>query len=263
MNRQKFDVNKFRIASPCPVGWENMNGDARKRFCDSCQLNVYNIAEMTEAEVENLISGNKERICARLYKRADGTVLTRDCPVGVHTRRKRISRFAGAILAAIIGMFSVAFGQSGSKSKKDKECKIVAPAKIFRTETKKDLNIAKGVVKDPAGALVPGATITIKNNQSGKELQTESDDKGEYEFPPMPSGDYSVKIEASGFKTYEIKNFTFNKNEELKIDFILKPDKETEIVGILDSGEPYIDMSKTSLDFNISRDRFFGRPYNE
>ena len=43
MNKQTFDINKLRIASPCPVGWETMKGDARTRHCDLCQLNVYNV----------------------------------------------------------------------------------------------------------------------------------------------------------------------------------------------------------------------------
>jgi len=40
-------LNRLRIASPCPTAWEQMAGDDRVRFCDPCNLHVYNIGQMT------------------------------------------------------------------------------------------------------------------------------------------------------------------------------------------------------------------------
>ena len=73
---------RLEIATPCPASWDDMEGDERVRFCPECELNVYNIASMTEAEALALIKEREGRLCVRLYKREDGTVLTRDCPVG-------------------------------------------------------------------------------------------------------------------------------------------------------------------------------------
>jgi hypothetical protein len=111
MIKQNFHIDKLRVASPCSVGWEEMTGDECIRHCNSCQLNIYNIAEMTEAEVKNLISSYEGRLCIRLYKRADGTVLTKDCPVGIRAYQKKAAHFAGAALATIFGLFSISFGQ--------------------------------------------------------------------------------------------------------------------------------------------------------
>ena len=120
MSEKKFDINKLRIASPCPISWEVMKGDDRARFCDSCQLNVFNVSEMTESEVRGLVSKfGKDRLCIKLYKRTDGTVLTRDCPVGLRTIRQRAFSLAGASLAAIISLFSI----SQAQSKKEKRAK--------------------------------------------------------------------------------------------------------------------------------------------
>jgi len=52
-------------------------------------LNVYNFAEMTRDEVRDLLARTEGRVCARLYRRADGTVLTRDCPTGLRALRRR------------------------------------------------------------------------------------------------------------------------------------------------------------------------------
>ena len=111
MKTEKFDVNKLRVASPCSVGWGNMAGGESKRFCDLCSLNVYNVSEMSTAEVQDLITESEGHICMRLYKRIDGTVITKDCPVGFRAYQKRLARLAGVALSAILSLFSVSYGQ--------------------------------------------------------------------------------------------------------------------------------------------------------
>jgi hypothetical protein len=86
------------IASPCSASWDDMVGDDRVRFCGSCEKNVYNIAAMVAAEAERLLVEHEGNVCVRLYRRADGTVLTADCPVGV--RRKRVKRAIAAVAGA-------------------------------------------------------------------------------------------------------------------------------------------------------------------
>src|SRR3954467_13496067 len=74
-------LSHLRIASPCPADWEKMVGDERVRHCAECNLNVYNLSAMTERQVQELIAGSRgKRLCTRIYRRADGTVLTQDCP---------------------------------------------------------------------------------------------------------------------------------------------------------------------------------------
>jgi hypothetical protein len=70
MNQPKDFLERMRLASPCNVGWENMAGDDRTRFCDQCSLHVYNISRMTRDEVASLVKNTEGRICARLYRRA-------------------------------------------------------------------------------------------------------------------------------------------------------------------------------------------------
>jgi hypothetical protein len=104
------------VASPCSASWQGMSGDDRKRFCGKCEKNVYNLSAMTAEEAEAFLRENEGAdVCIRLYKRADGTVLTSDCPVGV--RRKRVARIAavavgaGALAAAGAALLSVATKQ--------------------------------------------------------------------------------------------------------------------------------------------------------
>lgn len=96
---------KLDVASPCGQSWERMSGDDRVRFCSACRLNVYNLSALTEAELRALVERTEGRLCGRFYQRPDGTVLTRDCPVGV---RRRVIR--GLALVAGLVVFAVTVG---------------------------------------------------------------------------------------------------------------------------------------------------------
>jgi hypothetical protein len=98
-------LEDVRIAKHCPASWVTMKGDDRVRFCGVCQLNVYNLSNMTRAGAEALISGaGGQRVCVRLYRRVDGTFLTQDCPVGVFAVLRRQARTAAVWFAVALGL---------------------------------------------------------------------------------------------------------------------------------------------------------------
>jgi hypothetical protein len=116
MTDGKFDLQKLQVASPCYERWDQMKGDDRVRHCASCKLNVYNVRAMTTAEVQELVERKTGRLCLRLYRRWDGTVLTRDCPVGVARVRMRVAAaIATAAAFAAVLLFPV-LTRLGSKS---------------------------------------------------------------------------------------------------------------------------------------------------
>ena len=96
-----------------------MIGDDRKRYCGECKLNVYNLSGMSRAEAENLILNAEGRLCARFYRRADGSILTKDCPVGWAAIKRRVSRMAAAAFALLVGLLSgLGFAAFFSQTKK-------------------------------------------------------------------------------------------------------------------------------------------------
>src|SRR5215470_16980060 len=116
---RKFDnpLDNIRVASPCPANWDEMLGTDRKRYCGECKLNVYNLSDMTRAEAERLLTESEGRLCVRYYRRADGTVLTRDCPVGWRAVKARVSRVATAAFSIMAGLFGGIFVFSFFKEK--------------------------------------------------------------------------------------------------------------------------------------------------
>jgi hypothetical protein len=83
-----------------------MRGDERVRFCAQCSLNVYNLSDMTRREAEGLLALSEGRLCVRFYRRSDGTILTRNCPVGLRAIKRRVSKTASATLSALVGFFT-------------------------------------------------------------------------------------------------------------------------------------------------------------
>lgn len=98
-------LNDLKVASPCSQDWNAMIGSERKRYCGECKLNVYNLSGMTRAEAENLITSAEGRLCVRFYKRADGSVITEDCPVGWAKVKQRTRAYLTAVASLIFAFF--------------------------------------------------------------------------------------------------------------------------------------------------------------
>jgi len=127
----KFDnpLNNIKIASPCPADWNTMMGDGRKRYCGDCKLNVYNLSGMTRAEAENLLLNSEGRLCVRFYRRADGSVLTKDCPVGWAKIKNRTKIFVTAAASLLFSCLTAIGLQPLFDKSKDSESNL--PTSIF------------------------------------------------------------------------------------------------------------------------------------
>src|SRR5688500_1287098 len=99
-------LDEVRVAATWPADWGRMVGDEGVRFCGSCSLHVYNLSGMTRREAESLVTNSEGRLCVRFFRRADGSILTRDCPVGLAAVRRRVARVAGSALSAALGFFA-------------------------------------------------------------------------------------------------------------------------------------------------------------
>ncbi len=96
----------IKVATPCTADWTAMTGDERIRACASCNKNVYNLSSMTRDEAEALIMAKEGRLCVRYYQRNDGTILLKDCAVGIKQKRKRRVLAAGVLALLGGGVFA-------------------------------------------------------------------------------------------------------------------------------------------------------------
>jgi hypothetical protein len=226
MNEQKFDIDQLRVASPCSMGWEKMTGDERKRFCAACELNVYNISEMTAVQIRALIGDSSGRICGRIYRRFDGTVMTKDCPTGVRALRKRAARTAGAALSAMLGLFSVGVAQTTERN--DGAAKPVSEArpKSERKLLSPDKRILAGTVMDLQGNFIAGVDIMIYPKSSGKNdfkniINARTDGGGKYIVDGLAADTYLAEANLPGYAHSEIAEITIAGGEEITFDIKL------------------------------------------
>lgn len=97
-------LDTVQVASPCRASWDRMTGDEKVRFCAHCKLHVYNLSAMDVEEAAEKIGQNTDGLCIRFYRRADGTLLTQDCPVGAeqkHRGRRSVLVGAAGSMAAL------------------------------------------------------------------------------------------------------------------------------------------------------------------
>ena len=193
-NRQQADLalNNIRIASPCPTAWSKMVGDERVRHCSECNLNVYNLSAMTEREVKDLIEANRgQRLCARFFQRADGTVLTQDCPWGWRAMQRRIARIAGVALS-----FLMSVGIAVAKAK---------PQQNVQTCTQipeKEPDIAVTVI-DQDGAVIPGAEVLLQLKGGKEKISGKTGASGQWSQFKLQSGKYVLTVHSPGFKSFK------------------------------------------------------------
>ena len=188
------------IAAPCSADWDKMPGTDRVRHCAACGKNVYNLSAMTQREAEKLLHETEGRLCARLYRRADGTILTENCPAGLRSIGSRVSRWAGAAMAlSSMAIAQVPLVQIASAQEQNAEYAI------------------SGVVLDPAGVSIPRAVITALEERTGKSYVAQGDSTGFFRIGTLAPGSYRVKVEVPGFKNFE-KWILLGPEREFKLD---------------------------------------------
>ncbi|MBV8810736.1 MAG: TonB-dependent receptor, partial [Acidobacteriaceae bacterium] len=93
-----------------------------------------------------------------------------------------------------------------------------------------------GTVKDTSGAVVPGATVTLRNEDTGLVQTTTSGSAGEYAFSPVKIGHYSVVGEFRGFQRVEHPRVSVDVQQRVVVDIVLSPGQMTQTVEV--TGEP-------------------------
>src|SRR5215470_10190484 len=95
----------------------------------------------------------------------------------------------------------------------------------------------RGLVKDPSGAVVPKASVTLTNDATKFERKAKTTEEGVYNFSSLDPGTYSLKVEAQGFKTYEQKGIIVGASDTKGVDAVMEVGAANETVTIQASVE--------------------------
>lgn len=103
---------------------------------------------------------------------------------------------------------------------------------VFTVLSQTSTSEISGTVRDNSGAVVPGASVTLTNEETGVTYRQQSTDRGFYSFPALPVGIYSVNVEAKGFKTALLTKNQLVVNTPLTVDVALELGQLNEVVSV-------------------------------
>ena len=106
---------------------------------------------------------------------------------------------------------------------------LALPAMVFAQSDNGTIN---GSVKDPSGANVPDATVVVRNQSTGTERTTVSNNDGLYSVTNIPPGVYNVSVTASGFKKFDSLSNKLDPSSTLAVNAILSIGAATETVEV-------------------------------
>ena len=113
----------------------------------------------------------------------------------------------------------------------------------------------RGVVRDPAGAVVPGATVTITDPNTKTSQSAESGNTGEYQFNNLLVGTYVITVQPpadSNFSTLTLNDVRVKLNEVTDVPTILQPGEATASVTVSAGGAELVDTTTLNLAKDFS-----------
>jgi hypothetical protein len=104
-----------------------------------------------------------------------------------------------------------------------------------------------GTVTDSSGAAVPGATVTIKNADTGLVRTVTTSDDGSYAAPELPIGNYSVSVEKAGFKLGVVTGIKVEVSSERRADVALQLGQSAQTVEVRGEELPMVESTSNTL----------------
>ena len=118
-----------------------------------------------------------------------------------------------------------------------------------------------GVVTDAAGGVVPGATVTVTNDATKEVLEAISNSSGQFSFPALPIGSYTVSVSLTGFKTFVATNVRLNSGQPGTVNATLAVGALTEKVEVK-SGNELVQTQSAQVAATINVDQLKELPLN-
>ena len=109
-----------------------------------------------------------------------------------------------------------------------------------------DMGSISGVIRDPTGAAIPNAKVTLTNAGTNITVSTTTGSEGQYTFSPVKVGRYSLSASASGFRTVKQNNVTVDVQQKLEVDISLPIGQATEMV-VVDAAPPLLQTLDASV----------------
>jgi len=118
-----------------------------------------------------------------------------------------------------------------------------------------------GTVTDSTGAMIPNATVTVKNTATGATVRTITSSSGDYQASSLNPGSYSVSAEMTGFQKSVTSSFTLAVDQKVRVNVSLNPGDVTQTVEVQAQGLT-LDTDSSAIGQLVSQRQVAALPLN-
>ncbi len=118
-----------------------------------------------------------------------------------------------------------------------------------------------GTVTDQSGGVISGATVTVIDTERGINRALSTDDAGAYNAPNLTAGNYTVRVEAKGFKRIERQGITIEVGHEVRVDLTVQPGEQTQTVTVTEA-VPLVETTNATMGGTLENADIIDLPLN-
>ena len=122
-----------------------------------------------------------------------------------------------------------------------------------------DRGTITGTVSDPAGAVVAGAPVEIRNVENGAVYRAGTSATGNYTLAQLPAGQYELSVTVPGFKKFVQKSITVDVAQTYRVDAVLEVGSNAESVTVTEAA-PLLKTESGELSHNVNTDTMNNLP---
>src|ERR1700691_1016605 len=117
-----------------------------------------------------------------------------------------------------------------------------------------------GTIKDPSGAAIAKASVTVVNTSTGVRQSATTDSRGTYTFPVLPVGGYALEVNQPGFTPYRRTGIVLDTNSALLLDVVLQVGERTEVT--VSDSSVHLDTYSSQMGEVINSEQMSAVPLN-
>jgi hypothetical protein len=118
-----------------------------------------------------------------------------------------------------------------------------------------------GTVMDKTGASVSGASVAATNQDTGETRTTQTGDAGNFVFPVLPVGRYTVKVEKAGFQTFQQKEIVLQVDQSVSVLPVLQVGSVSEVM-VVEAGATTVNLTDATISQVVDHQRVVDLPLN-
>ena len=140
---------------------------------------------------------------------------------------------------------------------------VISCVSVAMSQAQSNAADLQGTVRDPNGAAVPNATVSVKNTATNLTREATTNDEGFYKIVNLPPGIYEVKITAANFKTATIATVQLTVGQTANQDVGLEVGEVSANVIIPSAAPNQVETTSTAVSTTIDQQRIENLPINE